>query len=54
VAGGLSFSSIAAGDVHSCGVAISGVAYCWGENYIGQLGNGTTNDSRTPVRIAGQ
>jgi Big-like domain-containing protein/regulator of chromosome condensation (RCC1) repeat-containing protein/Regulator of Chromosome Condensation (RCC1) repeat protein len=42
VAGGLTFSSISAGDyAHSCGVTTAGAAYCWGFNYFGELGIGT-------------
>ena len=33
-------ASVAAGDSHSCGVATSGRAYCWGQNTVGQLGSG--------------
>jgi alpha-tubulin suppressor-like RCC1 family protein len=40
VDGGLSFSSISAGFLHSCGVTTAGVAYCWGSDADGQLGNG--------------
>jgi alpha-tubulin suppressor-like RCC1 family protein len=38
---------------HDCIVAASGAAYCWGANSVGQLGDGSTSDSRTPVPVAG-
>lgn len=53
VTGGLSFSSVAAGAAHSCGVAATGVAYCWGSNDYGELGNGTFNRSAAPVAVGG-
>ncbi len=47
------FASITAGGVHSCALTEAGDAYCWGRNSYGQLGDGTTMDRTTPVRVAG-
>ena len=38
---------------HACGLTVRGEAYCWGSNQYGQLGDGSTDDSATPVRVAG-
>jgi alpha-tubulin suppressor-like RCC1 family protein len=53
VVGGLSFTSIAAGNAHACGITVRGEAYCWGRNTGGQLGDGSTNDHSTPARVSG-
>ncbi len=54
VSGGLSFASVTAGDAHACGVTTDGIAYCWGSNSSGQLGDGTTTDRAAPIRVLGQ
>ena len=41
VVGGLRFKQVSAGESFSCGVTIEELAYCWGDNSVGQLGNGT-------------
>jgi alpha-tubulin suppressor-like RCC1 family protein len=45
--------AIAAGGGHSCAVTTSGAVQCWGFNGLGQLGDGTTDDRRTPVQVSG-
>jgi alpha-tubulin suppressor-like RCC1 family protein len=49
----LSYASVAAGTYHSCGLTTTGAAYCWGDNDFGELGDGTTGSTSTPVRVAG-
>jgi alpha-tubulin suppressor-like RCC1 family protein len=54
VAGGLKFRVVAAGSAHSCGLTVPDErAYCWGDNSLGQLGDGTTTQRNTPVPVAG-
>jgi len=59
VAGGVAFAPadarLALGREHSCAVATGGAAYCWGLNYLGELGDGSTSESfaLAPVPVSG-
>ena len=46
-------ASVGAGNIHSCGLTVTGNAYCWGFNDFGQLGDGSTTGSLTPVLVSG-
>ena len=47
------FTALTAGEMHTCGRTSAGAAYCWGRNYSGQLGDGTTTWSPTPMADQG-
>jgi alpha-tubulin suppressor-like RCC1 family protein len=53
VLGGISFAEVRPGQYSfTCGVTTTNVAYCWGFNVHGELGNGTVNlGSRAPVPV---
>lgn len=41
-------------NTHTCGVLSDGSAQCWGNNQFGQLGNGATANSTTPIDVKPQ
>jgi alpha-tubulin suppressor-like RCC1 family protein len=54
VATSVRFDYVMAGDDHTCGVALSGRAFCWGRNSSGEVGNGTIGARQlTPARVVG-
>jgi len=44
---------ISGGYYHTCAALTDGSAWCWGRNSEGQLGDGTSTDSLTPVQVLG-
>jgi alpha-tubulin suppressor-like RCC1 family protein len=52
VAADIEFSMVSSGPFHNCALTRGGVAYCWGENTDGELGDGTTHDAVAPQRVA--
>ena len=53
VVGGLRFRSLTAGAAHNCGVTFDDVAYCWGSNGSGVIGDGSLDSRPSPVAVAG-
>ncbi|HEX5408711.1 MAG TPA: hypothetical protein VFW89_02970 [Gemmatimonadaceae bacterium] len=54
------FASLSAGFAHTCGITVSGTAWCWGSNEFAQLGAATTEQcpstgtpcGSAPLRVA--
>jgi alpha-tubulin suppressor-like RCC1 family protein len=53
VTGGFSVTMISVGQTHSCALTANGTVYCWGGNFFGQLGDGTTTNRAMPAPVAG-
>jgi alpha-tubulin suppressor-like RCC1 family protein len=51
VFGVASFTSITVGGRHVCGLSAAGIAYCWGDDSFGQLGDHRLVNSTTPIPV---
>ncbi len=49
---GVSFSSVVAGGPSACALSFAAAVYCWGNNTIGQLGDGSFTNRPTPVPVS--
>ena len=53
MSGGFRFVALSAGGVVACALTTSGVAYCWGDNTFGELGNGVgSGAASTPTKVS--
>ena len=43
--------AVALGQGHTCALLVNGTVKCWGYNFYGELGDGTTTERHTPVTV---
>ena len=46
-------TALTIGTRHTCALTTAGAVWCWGDNEVGQLGDGTTTNRLTPVPVSG-
>ncbi|MGH7575743.1 MAG: RCC1 domain-containing protein [Longimicrobiales bacterium] len=55
---GLDFVAVTTGNRHTCGLLGPDdglpTAFCWGENFVGQLGDGSNQNRNVPTAVAGE
>ncbi len=54
VSGLTGLTAVSAGEGYSLALRSDGTVWGWGSNNTGQLGNGTSSDTRTPVQVGGR
>jgi hypothetical protein len=47
------FVEIGTGAAYACGRTAAGAVSCWGDNFYGALGDGTTSNHASPLRVVG-
>jgi alpha-tubulin suppressor-like RCC1 family protein len=53
VSGLSTIKQVTLGSAHVCALGTDGSVWCWGNGSVGQLGNGNTSSSSTPVPVLG-
>jgi hypothetical protein len=48
----LNLEAVSAGQGQTCRLTTDHRAYCWGSNFLGTLGDGTSADRFIPVEVA--
>lgn len=53
ISGSIAFTGMRGAGLFTCGLAVGGAAYCWGNNDFRQLGDGTSIQSSAPRQVFG-